>query len=111
MAQPDRMLLVHLFIENNAAAVRDALLEGKSPAVPTDLTTDSGRGEASPLTGRELDVLGLLALGLETKEIAVELGLSPHTVRSHVSNARKKLKAKTKLAAVLATRKPVCATS
>ena len=84
MAQPDRMLLVHLFIENNAAAVRDALLEGKSPAVPTDLTTDSGHGEASPLTGRELDVLGLLALGLETKEIAVELGLSPHTVRNHL---------------------------
>ena len=109
-AQPDRTLLVHLFDENLdearatgvAITVQSVFSEGKSPAVPTDSTTDSVRGEASPLTAREIEVLRLVALGLGTKEIAVDLDLSPNTVRSHVSNARKKLKAKTKLAAVLA---------
>ena len=109
-AQPDRTLLVHLFDENLdearatgvAITVQSVFSEGKSPAVPTDSTTDSVRGEASPLTAREIEVLRLVALGLGTKKIAVDLDLSPNTVRSHVSNARKKLKAKTKLAAVLA---------
>ena len=53
------------------------------------------------LTGRELEVLRLVALGLETKEIADEFGLSPHTVLNHVRNARKKLHVKSTLAAVI----------
>ena len=36
------------------------------------------------LTGRERDVLGLLAEGLADKEIAQQLGVSPNTVRNHV---------------------------
>ena len=58
--------------------VQSVLSEGKPPTVPTDFTTDSERGEASALTVRELDVLRLLALGVETKEVAVELNLSPY---------------------------------
>ena len=38
------------------------------------------------LTPRELDVLGQLTNGLSNKHIAAELGLSPGTVRIHVSN-------------------------
>ncbi|MFA1722385.1 LuxR C-terminal-related transcriptional regulator [Xanthomonas campestris] len=37
------------------------------------------------LTGRERDVLGLLAEGLADKEIAQQLGVSPNTVRNHVA--------------------------
>ena len=109
-AQSDRMLLLHLFNENLdearatrvATTVQSVFSEGKSPAVPTDLTTDSVRGEASPLTAREIEVLRLVASGLGTDEIAVDLGLSPHTIRSHVRNAREKLQEKSKLRAVLA---------
>lgn len=36
------------------------------------------------LSPRQLDVLHRLEAGLATKEIARELGLSPHTVRNHV---------------------------
>lgn len=37
-----------------------------------------------PLTGRELDVLRLMAQGLKYKEIAEKLFISQNTVRFHV---------------------------
>ena len=37
-----------------------------------------------PLTGRELDVLRLMAQGLKYKEIAEKLVISQNTVRFHV---------------------------
>jgi len=36
------------------------------------------------LTPRQLAIVGLLASGLSDKEIATRLGVSPHTVRSHL---------------------------
>jgi DNA-binding NarL/FixJ family response regulator len=38
------------------------------------------------LTGREVEILQLLALGLTNKQIAVRLGISMHTVKFHVSS-------------------------
>lgn len=43
------------------------------------------------LTGRELEVLALVGQGLVTKDIAVELGLSPKTVSAHRQNIMGKL--------------------
>jgi two-component system, NarL family, response regulator DesR len=42
---------------------------------------------ASPLTGRERDVLRAAATGLSTEQIATHLSLSPATVRNYLSNA------------------------
>ena len=44
-----------------------------------------------PLTGRELDVLRLLAQGLTNQEIAESLTIGVGTVRTHVSNILSKL--------------------
>jgi len=44
-----------------------------------------------PLTNRELEVLRLIAQGLENKEIAEQLVISDATVRTHVSNILGKL--------------------
>jgi DNA-binding NarL/FixJ family response regulator len=52
------------------------------------------------LTGREVDVLRLLASGLRDKEIAKELGLSTRTVQHYVSNILSKLSASTRTEAV-----------
>jgi DNA-binding CsgD family transcriptional regulator len=43
------------------------------------------------LTQRELDVLRLLAAGCTYVQIALRLGVSPHTVVSHIKNTYRKL--------------------
>jgi DNA-binding NarL/FixJ family response regulator len=52
------------------------------------------------LSERELDVLAGLARGLMTEDVAAEMFLSPHTIRSHVKAAMRKLGAKTRTHAV-----------
>ncbi len=48
--------------------------------------------ESDPeLTERELEVLRLVCEGLPDKEIAVRVGVSPATVRTHVAHVRRKL--------------------
>ena len=53
------------------------------------------------LSSRELMVLQYLAMGWEIQHIAVELGLSPHTVRNHSTSIRRKLDVRTSLEAVM----------
>lgn len=52
------------------------------------------------LTARELQILGALADGRSTMEIALTLGISPLTVQSHVKNLFAKLGVHSKVAAV-----------
>ena len=54
----------------------------------------------SPLTGREQDVLRLLAEGLGNDEIGGKLGISGETVRTHVQKACERLGASTRTQAV-----------
>jgi len=42
-----------------------------------------------PLSPRELEVVGHVAMGLRAHEIADELGIAPSTVRAHLRNAMK----------------------
>jgi DNA-binding CsgD family transcriptional regulator len=43
------------------------------------------------LTGRELEVAGLIAEGLTNQAIASRLSVAPRTAESHVENIRRKL--------------------
>jgi len=54
-----------------------------------------------PLTPRELEVLGLIAGGLSSKEIAHRLGISEHTVKFHVNTIMSKLGARSRTEAVV----------
>lgn len=66
--------------------------------------TDS-HGTDPQLTARELEVLQLVAQGVDNQEIAKSLYLSEHTVKNHVSNILLKLQVENRLqAAVRAVR-------
>jgi two-component system nitrate/nitrite response regulator NarL len=54
---------------------------------------------ASTLTRREREVLELLAAGATSDQLAEELSLSPHTVRTHIQNAMSKLQVHSRLEA------------
>jgi DNA-binding NarL/FixJ family response regulator len=56
------------------------------------------------LTSRELDVLASLADGTSALETARALGISPHTVRTHITNLLRKLGVHSRLEAVALTR-------
>ncbi len=58
----------------------------------------------SVLTGREREILRLYGQGLGRAEVAVQLGLSPNTVRTHVQNLLGRLEVHSTLAAVAIAR-------
>ena len=53
------------------------------------------------LTPREAEVVGMLARGLQTKQVARTLGISPKTADRHVQNAYGKIGVSTRAAATL----------
>ncbi|HEX5526064.1 MAG TPA: response regulator transcription factor [Solirubrobacterales bacterium] len=57
--------------------------------------------EAARVSGREAEILTMLADGLTGEQIAQRLVLSPETVRTHVRNAMAKLEARTRTEAVV----------
>ncbi|HEY0001716.1 MAG TPA: response regulator transcription factor [Actinoplanes sp.] len=78
-------------------AIPAHLLSGAlNPAAPRAAPTP-----AALLTGRERDVLQLIALGRDARAIANELGISLHTCRGHVKSILAKLDAHSQLEAVM----------
>ena len=60
-----------------------------------------GRAGAAQLSGRELQVLKLLANGKENAEIAVQLHISPKTVKNHISSILMKLRIENRIQAAI----------
>lgn len=61
----------------------DALLDAvKSPTLPVEAARASGN-DGQALTERELQVLYLISAGFPPKHVAIELGISLHTVEHH----------------------------
>jgi len=56
------------------------------------------------ITGREYEVLQLIAAGRSNKEIAIKLQLSPNTVKTHIARLFEKLEAKRRTEALLRAR-------
>lgn len=88
------------------AAARAGLLV-MSPSIAAsflpELSSEENAGAqamAEPLSGRELEVLDLMAAGLANKIIAYRLGISEHTVKAHVSSIFAKLGAGSRTEAV-----------
>ena len=80
-----------------------------TPAGPIESASDdeaawaavvADHGGRLQLTGREREVMTLVASGLQSGEMAERLFLSPETVKSHVQNAMGKLGSRTRAHAV-----------
>jgi DNA-binding NarL/FixJ family response regulator len=74
-----------------------------TPPVSADgaSATTAGQPAHQRLTGREQEVLQLVAAGLTNAEIAAELRLSPNTVKEHASSMFRKLGARNRADAVV----------
>lgn len=70
--------------------------------VPEPATGESGamREGRGPLTPREREVIGLVALGATTEDVAGQLVISEETARTHVKNAMEKLGSRNRAQAV-----------
>ncbi len=109
LGQSSDMLSVYLFDDSPAASLAagfntqsGASARVVAPEVPPEGSDGTGRPAApSVLSGREAEILRLVAVGVPTDSIATGLGISVHTVRNHVRSLRSKLGAKTKLDAVV----------
>lgn len=60
--------------------------------------------ESLRISGREREVLELLAAGRSNKEIARQLGVSPNTVKTHIGNLFEKLSVRRRTEAILRAR-------
>jgi DNA-binding NarL/FixJ family response regulator len=70
------------------------------PRRPSAIFADLCQRRTATLSEAELRVLALVAAGSSTEAMADELGLSPHTVRTHLRNVMRKLEASSRAHAV-----------
>jgi len=107
IAGADGCLLKDTSETDMAAALRAAVADATAldPRIAFqlahDLETQPADKEIPRLSGREQDVLHLLAEGLSNRAIARQLGLSEATVKGHVSRVLDKLNASSRLEAVV----------
>jgi len=106
-------LLKEISAEEVAEAIR-AVVQGQSPISPSmasklleEFNALSRRAcqqeqvAAPVLTGRELEVLKLVARGLSNKDVADQLFISENTVKNHVRNILEKLHLHSRMEAVM----------
>jgi len=70
------------------------------PFLTTDAAPRTPPDAGEPLTPREREILQLIAQGLPNKSIALELGISEHTVKFHVGSILDKLGASSRAEAL-----------
>ena len=96
-AGPAGPVTVHLFRDVTANKELLALVHERLAATAE---REAGHDPTAVLSRREVEVLRLLALGLNTKTAAERLHVSPATVRNHVQNLFAKLGVHSRLEAV-----------
>lgn len=98
---PDDYYLVHLLRANADTTEPHTAHEPASASRPHLVAArESIDVRARKLTSREVEVLGMLAAGRSTPEIAERLHISQLTARSHIQNILEKLEVHSKVEAV-----------
>ncbi len=75
------------------------LTERVAQKLIADFGAETGLIE-NPLTEREQEVMNLIALGLNYRDIAEDLDISPHTVRRHINHIYEKFEVTSKVEAL-----------
>ena len=98
---PDHFVLLHTLTPRERIAVSPETETPEAPPRPTLVSMrESQDVRAKKLTPREVEVLGMLAAGHPTPEIAERLHISTLTARNHVQNILEKLEVHSKAEAV-----------
>jgi DNA-binding NarL/FixJ family response regulator len=93
-------LFTELHAEVDAARARKLAAEYANPEAGDKLGPRAARKDGAGLSARELEVLRLVAAGLNNQDIAERLFLSDHTIHRHVANIFTKLSVSSRAAAV-----------
>jgi len=70
------------------------------PRLRPALLSPRATQKASSLSGREREIIGLLAKGMTGEQVADELVLSTETIKTHIRNAMTKLEARNRVHAI-----------
>ena len=95
-SEPDSVVAALVALEGGLTVI-DPRLSGLLRASVPDQHSPS----LNPLTARELEVLQLLARGLTNRAIALELGITQHTIKFHVNAIMSKLEVQSRTEAVV----------
>jgi LuxR family maltose regulon positive regulatory protein len=99
--QAMRTLLRHAAAGGIASSYTQRLLAAFDESAPSASTAPQAAGGlAEPLTGREVEILRLIASGMRNQQIADHLFISLSTVKRHIANAYRKLGARHRTEAV-----------
>ena len=97
-------LFKHTLADDMIKVIRQ-VHQGIYPLLDSVAAKLAERATVSPLTPRELEVLGLLAQAMRNKEIAAALGVSEHSALMHIKNIFSKLGVSNRTAAVNTARR------
>lgn len=99
---PENFFLVHLLrpLERVAPDPQPNEADVRPPRSPLEAVRESSDARARRLTAREVEVLGMLAAGRTTPEIAGRLSISALTARNHIQNILEKLEVHSKSEAI-----------
>jgi DNA-binding CsgD family transcriptional regulator len=89
-----------LVLETPAGARVVVMSEADYLSLRTGGDGSGAKSPTKPLTGREVEILSLVAKGNSGAAIAAQLGLAPNTVAQHLVSVRRKLGVATTAAAV-----------
>ena len=93
--------LAYAWYYRNRDAREKALLMGSAQAGSAMKSNGNIAGiSGEALTGREIEVLTLIELGLSNGEIAERLSLAPSTVKTHINNIYSKLGVQSRIRAI-----------